>query len=68
MLVLFVKKKDSLLCSCVNFHSLNYISKNDYYSLLLISDLLDSPHKALIYTKIDLCYVYHLVHIANSDK
>jgi len=44
--VLFVKKKDGSLHLCVNFHSLNHISKKNCYSLLLISDLLDSPHKA----------------------
>jgi len=44
--VLFVKKKDGSLRLCINFHGLNRISKKDYYPLLLISDLLDSPHKA----------------------
>jgi len=67
-LVLFVKKKDSLLCLYVNFHSLNCISKKYYYLLLLISDLLDLSCKAQVYTKIDLCYAYYLVCITNSDK
>ena len=67
-LVLFVKKKDGSLHLCADFHSLNYISKKDCYSLLLISDLLDSPHKAWIYSKIDLCHAYHLVCIANGDE
>jgi len=66
--VLFVKKKDGLLCLCVDFCGLNRISKKDRYSLLLISDLLDSPRKVQIYSKIDLCHAYHLVHIANSDE
>jgi len=39
-LVLFVKKKDSSLCLCVNFHGLNHISKKDCYPLPLISNLL----------------------------
>ena len=67
-LVLFVKKKDSLLCLCVDFHGLNHISKKDCYSLPLISNLLDSSCKAWVYSKIDLCYTYHLVHIANGDE
>ena len=67
-LVLFVKKKDSSLCLCVDFCSLNRISKKDYYPLLLISDLLDSPRKAQVYSKIDLCHAYHLVYIADSDE
>ena len=45
ILVLFVKKKDGSLCLCVDFHSLNCISKKDHYSLLLISNLLDLPCK-----------------------
>ena len=66
--VLFVKKKDSSLCLCVNFCGLNYISKKDCYPLLLIFNLLDSPRKAQVYSKIDLCHAYHLVHIADSDE
>jgi len=66
--VLFVKKKDGSLRLCVDFRSLNKITKKDRYPLPLISDLLDSPHKARIYTKIDLQHAYHLVRIAEEDK
>ena len=66
--VLFVKKKDGSLHLCINFCGLNHISKKDHYPLLLISDLLDSPHKARVYSKIDLYYVYHLVCITNGDE
>jgi len=66
--VLFVKKKDGSLHLCVDFHGLNHISKRDHYPLLLISDLLDSPHKAQVYSKIDLRHAYHLVCIANGDE
>jgi len=67
-LVLFIKKKDSSLHLCVDFCGLNYISKKDCYLPPLISYLLDSPHKAQVYLKIDLHHTYYLVHIANSDK
>ena len=66
--VLFIKKKDGSLCLCVNFHGLNCISKKNYYPLPLISNLLDLPCKAQVYSKIDLCYAYYLVHIANGDE
>ena len=66
--VLFIKKKDSSLYLCVDFHSLNYISKKDHYLLLLISNLLDLSYKAWVYSKIDLYHVYHLVCIANGDE
>ena len=67
-LILFVKKKDGLLRLYVDFHSLNYISKKNCYSLLLISNLLDSPRKAWVYSKIDLHYAYHLVCIVDGDE
>ena len=66
--VLFIKKKDGLLCLCVDFCGLNYISKKNHYPLLLISNLLNSPCKARVYSKIDLCHAYHLVCIANGDE
>ena len=67
-LVLFIKKKDGSLCLCVNFYSLNCILKKNCYLLPLISNLLDSPCKAQIYSKIDLCHAYHLVCIADGDE
>ncbi len=66
--VLFVKKKTSELCLCVDFRGLNKISKKDHYPLPLISDLLDSARSARIYTKLDLRHAYHLVHIAEGDE
>ena len=66
VLILFIKKKDSSLYFCIDFCSLNYISKKDCY--LLISNLLNSFYKAQVYIKINLCYIYHLVCIANSNK
>jgi len=66
--VLFVKKKDGSLCLCVDFRGLNKITKKDRYPLPLISDLLDSPSRAKIYSKIDLRHAYHLVQIALGDE
>jgi hypothetical protein len=66
--ILFICKKDGSLRLCVNFQGLNCLTKKDHYPLPLISNLLDSPHKACLYTKIDLCHTYHLVCIAEGDK
>jgi len=66
--ILFVKKKDGSLRLCVDYRSLNKISKKDRYPLPLISDLLDALGKARIYTKIDLRHAYHLVRIADGDE
>ena len=66
--VLFVRKKDGSLQLCVDFRGLNKISRKDRYLLLLISDLLDAPKKARVYSKIDLRHAYHVVRIADGDK
>ena len=66
--ILFIKKKDGSLQLCVDFHGLNKVTKKDRYPLPLISDLLDTPRKARIYSKIDLCHAYHLVQIAKGDE
>lgn len=66
--ILFVKKKDGSLRLCVDFRALNRITKKDHYPLPLITDLLNSPGKARIYTKIDLRHAYHLVRIAKGDE
>src|SRR5260221_2183716 len=66
--ILFIKKKDSSLCLCVDFHTLNRVMEKDHYPLPLILDLLTSPTPARIYSKIDLKHAYHLVHIAKGDE
>ncbi|CDO69493.1 hypothetical protein BN946_scf184662.g13 [Trametes cinnabarina] len=66
--VLFVKKKDRSLQLCVDYRGLNKITRKDCYPLPLILDLLDTPRKARIYTKIDLRHAYNLVCIAPGDE
>ena len=68
VLVLFVKKKNGSLRLCVDFYGLNCISKKDRYPLPLISDLLDLSRKAQVYSKINLCHAYYLVHIVDDDE
>ena len=66
--VLFARKKDGSLRLCVDFRGLNKITKKDRYPLPRINDLLDSPRKARIYSKIDLRHAYHLVRINKGDE
>ena len=47
---------------------LNKITKKDRYPLPRVSDLLDSPRKASVYTKIDLKHTYHLIQIREGDE
>ena len=66
--VLFIKKKDSTLRLCVDFRALNKITKKDRYPLPILSDLLNAPRKASIYTKIDLRHAFHLIRISEGDE
>ncbi len=66
--VLFVKKKDGSLHLCVNFRALNKVTEKDCYPLLLITDLLNAPGPARIYSKINLKHAYHLICIAEGDE
>jgi hypothetical protein len=52
----------------MNYCGLNKITKKDQYPLLLISDLLNAPQKAHIYTKINLRHAYHLVCITEGEE
>jgi Reverse transcriptase (RNA-dependent DNA polymerase)/RNase H-like domain found in reverse transcriptase len=42
--------------------------KKDHYPLPLITDLLDAPRKARIYTKIDLRHAFHIFRVAEGDE
>ena len=55
---------------CIGWGSvhINKIMKKDRYPLPCISDLLDVPSHAKIYTKIDLWHAYHLVCISSRDE
>src|SRR3979490_228859 len=66
--ILFVCKKDGLLQLCIDFRALNKVTKKDRYPFPLISDLLDIPRKARIYSKIDLQHAYHLIRIAKGEE
>ena len=66
--VLFSRKKDGGLRLCIDYRGLNKITKKDRYPLPLVSDLLDAPRKARIYTKIDLRHAFHLVRITEGDE
>src|ERR1700726_2461868 len=52
--VLFVRKKNSNLHLCMDFHGLNKVTKKDCYLLPLTKDLLEVPGKAKIYMKLNL--------------
>jgi hypothetical protein len=65
---LFVKKKDGLLCMCVDYHGLNKVTKKNRYPLSLILGLLEQLGSAKIFTKIDLRGTYNFVQVEEVDE
>ena len=63
-----LKKKIWDLRLYMDYCGLNKITQKNCYPIPLISDLLDAPKKARVYTKIDLRNTYHLVHIAEGNE
>ena len=53
---------------CVDFQALNKITKKNWYPLPLLTNLLDAPQKARVYTHLDLWHAYHLVCIHKGDE
>jgi hypothetical protein len=62
--ILFAKKKDGALRLCVDYRTLNQITKKSCYPLPLINELLDCLCCATIYTKIDLRDGYYNIQVA----
>ena len=52
--ILFARKKDGTLRMCVDYRSLNKMTKKDVYPIPRIDDLLDRLTNAKIFSKIDL--------------
>jgi hypothetical protein len=64
---LFVKKKDSSLRLCVDYHPLNAVAIKNKYPLPCIYILFDQLAGAKVFSKIDLCSGYHQIKIRPSD-
>ena len=57
--VLFVKKKDGTLGTCVDYHALNKITVRNTYPLPRIDELLDCLKGAKVFFSLDLASGYH---------
>jgi hypothetical protein len=66
-LVFFVLKNDGSLQLCVDYGSLNQISRKNRYPLPLISKAIDRLSSAKYYTKLDIHDTYHRVLIAEGE-
>ena len=67
-LVKFMAKPHGKLRLVVDYRGLNKITVKNRYPLPLIPKMLDRPHKAKVFTKIDLRNAYHQVRVREGDE
>eukprot|EP00253_Pinus_taeda_P023951 PITA_23951 len=65
--VLFVKKKDGTLRTCIYYRQLNKLTIKNKYPLPWINDLFDRVKGATMLSKIDLRSGYHQIRIKEED-
>jgi hypothetical protein len=67
--VLFVKKPNGSLQFCIDFCTLNTLTRKDYYLLLLIDETLVCISSIKVFTKLDICQVFHRIRMdPNSEE
>lgn len=64
----FVDKKDKTLCPCIDYRGLNDITVKHRYALPLVSAAFELFQGTKVFTKLDLCNVYHLIRIRQEDE
>ncbi|KAA0041470.1 ty3-gypsy retrotransposon protein [Cucumis melo var. makuwa] len=65
--MLFVKKKDGLMCLCIDYRELNKVTVKNRYPLSRIDDLFDQLQEATVFSKINLRSGYHQLRIRDND-
>jgi len=66
--ILFVHKKDGTLRMCVDYRALNKVAAKNRYPLPRIDDLFDRLSGAKVFSRIDLCFGYYQIRIAQGDE
>jgi hypothetical protein len=67
-LVLFIPKKDSSYCLCMDYHGLNIITIKNIYPIVNMEQAINHLSSAKIYMQLDLQDAYHHIHIKCSNK
>ena len=65
--IVLVKKKDGMMCMCINYRALNKKTIKNRHPIPRIDELIDELHGACFFTKIDLRSGYHLIKIRVED-
>ena len=66
--ILFVEKPGGRLQFCVDYYSLNKITRKDCYPLPLIQETLNSISKAKFFTKLDVIATFHKIRVEEGDE
>ncbi len=66
--VLFIKKLEEELCFCVNYWNLNAITIKNWYSLSLISEMLNHLSQAKIFIKLNIISAFNQLQIKEEDE
>ena len=64
---MFVKTKDGMLTSCIDYRLLNKMTIKNKYPLPRINDLFDQVGGEKTFSKLDLRSSYHQVRIKDKD-
>jgi phosphoglycolate phosphatase-like HAD superfamily hydrolase len=65
--ILFVRKADGSLCLCIDYRSLNEVTRKDAYPLPRVDDTLDELKDANFYTHLDLASGFWRVRVRDKD-
>ncbi len=66
--ILFIKKLKEELCFCVNYWDLNAITVKNWYSLSLISEMLNHLSQAKIFIKLNIISAFNRLWIKEEDE
>ena len=66
--VIFVKKSESGLCLCVDYHGLNNLTVKNRYSLSLIRETLNLLTLSVIFTKLNIIAAFNKLQMAEGKK
>ena len=66
--IVLARKKDGTLRMCVDYRRLNAITKRDAFPLPRISEFLDAPVGAKLFSSLDLASGYHQIRVDEADR